>query len=376
MTIAFFTNFINHHQVPLADELYKLTQGNYFFVVTQPIPESFKRSGYPDFSDKPYLVKAYENHEKAKQIARNADVALFDGHEPFKYEIERLKYNRLSFEVSERWFKKGCLNLLSPRLIKSQLYYHLFFYNKPLYKLCSGAFVKQDNSRMLSFINRCYKWGYFPIFEDLDIDKILSDKRNNKIKILWCARFINWKHPELAVKLASVLKKKGYNFEINMYGNGILYEKINKLINLLEVGDVVNLKGNVPNHEIRMQMQTHNIFLFTSDKNEGWGAVANEAMANGCVLVGSHNIGSIPYLIENGKNGCVFKSNNLQSLTKNIEHLFNDRDLIDMYAKNAYISIKEIWSPQNAAKNLLQLIEDIEEKKQESSIIVGPCSKA
>ncbi len=36
------------------------------------------------------------------------------------------------------------------------------------------------------------------------------------------------------------------------------------------------------------------------------GAVANEAMANGCVVVGSHEIGSIPYLIQDLSNGlCI-----------------------------------------------------------------------
>lgn len=40
---------------------------------------------------------------------------------------------------------------------------------------------------------------------------------------MWCSRFIEWKHPELPVKLAEKLKAENINAIINMYGNGILY---------------------------------------------------------------------------------------------------------------------------------------------------------
>ena len=147
----------------------------------------------------------------------------------------------------------------------------------------------------------------------------------------------------------------------------------------------------MPNAEILKQMRKHEIFLFTSDRLEGWGAVSNESMSNGCVLVGSSDIGSIPYLVKEGKTGMIFKSADwhtgftgsslkvdeqaLNSITEKFEWLLNhpiDRKEI---AINGYKNMRDIWSPSNAAKNLLILI-DCLMNGQEPSITDGPCSKA
>lgn len=54
MTIVFFSNFINHHQANVADELYKLTNCNYTFVELCPIYEWLLKGGYSDLSSRPY----------------------------------------------------------------------------------------------------------------------------------------------------------------------------------------------------------------------------------------------------------------------------------------------------------------------------------
>ena len=68
----------------------------------------------------------------------------------------------------------------------------------------------------------------------------------------------------------------------------------------------VHLLGKMPNGEVMEAMRSHHIFCFTSDKNEGWGAVLNEAMSSGCCPVSSIATGSTPYLIKDGVNGFSF----------------------------------------------------------------------
>ena len=60
-------------------------------------------------------------------------------------------------------------------------------------------------------------------------------------------------------------------------------------------------------------------------QNEGWGAVANESMSCGCILVGSDEIGSVPYLLEEEKTGLVFRSRELESLTNKVKWLLDNR---------------------------------------------------
>lgn len=55
--------------------------------------------------------------------------------------------------------------------------------------------------------------------------------------------------------------------------------------------------------KVREHMEDADIFLFTSDYNGGRGAVLNESMNSGCMVAASHAIGSVPFLLEDGKRG-------------------------------------------------------------------------
>lgn len=381
MNIVFFSNHLNLHQLPIADELYKLTGGNFCFVETRPMTISAMKGGKVDFSNRPYLIQAWKSEKcylEAKSLAINSNVAVF-GAESLEYEILRMKTSqRLAFEMSERWLKRGWINLFSPRLLQYQWYYHTLFHNKPLYKLCSSAFAAGDQYRMYSFRNRCFKWGYFTNV-DADFDfKTLKQKeisRKEKIHFMWCARFLTWKHLELPVLLAERLKSGGYCFQIDMYGEGEMLETAKMLAQKLNVDDVVHFWGNVPNGQVLEQMRKHDIFLFTSDRNEGWGAVANESMSNGCALVGSDAIGSVPFLIKHRETGCQFQSQNIVSLEKETRWLLDNPIEINRIQHNAVKLMQEVWSPSKAAHSLLQLINDLENGNT-ISIDKGPCSKA
>lgn len=378
MKLAVFSNYLNHHQIPLADALYSLNDVEYTFVSIMGMPDFRKELGYKEIT-KPYLLDttlSEDNKQKAKKIAVDADVAIFITNRMEEYEIPRLKTGKLTFECSERWFKKKYfVNILSPKLWKHQLMYYLYGRNANLHMLCASAYAANDYYLLRSFKNRCYKWAYFTQVNDINIEEIIHSKAQLKIRLMWCGRFIDWKHPELAIELAKRLKNKGYDFELDMYGNGPLLNSINKSIKDNQLTDCVFLKGNVFNEEIIKAMQSHHIFLFTSDQNEGWGAVANEAMSNGCTLVASDSIGSVPFLVHDGENGLIFRTECSESLLSKVESLFENRYLIDIFAKQAYIDMKNVWSPQNAAVSLLSLISDLNLGKG-CSILNGPCSKA
>lgn len=378
MTIAFFTNFISHHQVLVADELYKLTNGNYFFVQMIPMPVEYKKNGYPDFSSRPYIVHAWKNKENlkiARELALSVDVMLIGGSESLPFEILRCrKTNKLTLELSERWFKRGFINILSPRLLKWLWYYHTLFAKRKVYKLCCSAYTARDMKYLHAMTNRCFKWGYFTKVED-GSNFVSEDKNTDTTKMMWCSRFVRWKHPEIPVMMSVLLKEKGHKFFIDMYGSGSEKAKTEQLVNKYHVEDIIRFKGNLPNDEILNEMRNHDIFLFTSDKNEGWGAVANEAMSNGCVLVASDEIGSTNYLIEDGKNGFVFKSEDVTSLTEKVEWLISHPYEREIMSHKGYDTIRNIWSPQNASKNLMQLIDDLQHNR-DVSIKEGPCSVA
>lgn len=357
MQIVFVSNFFNHHQQPIADELHKLSDGNYTFVELEKMPDSFNKTGYPIFQ-RQYILKAWESkdkYDKARKLILEADVVVFGGILHFGLIEERQKDNKLTFEYSERWFKKGIVNILSPNLWRWWWNYKYKFKNLPTGLLCAGAYCKKDHNLLGFFYNQCYKWGYFTQHPEIDLNTVCQKFKEKHLKIIWVARFIKLKHPEIVVRIASLLKNKGIDFEINMYGNGPLKNRISEEIRKKELEDVVKLQGNKPNNVILQEMSKSHIFLFTSDKNEGWGAVLNEAMSNVCCVVADKRIGSVPYLIENGVSG--FSYSDFSSLVSIMNTLIDNKKLIEATALNGYQTITHDWSPKNAAKNLYKLFE-------------------
>lgn len=381
MQIVFVSNFINHHQVHVADALFNTKGIDYHFIQSTPMPAEFVGNGYPDYTSRPYVIKTYESENTmklARKMIDEADVVIFgvSPTNPNEWLQKRISQNKVTFHYSERWFKRGLLKYLPSRTIPYFIRNYTFYRNKRLYLLCASAFSHSDAQKILAFPNKCFKWGYFTKNQQLDIDKILELKRDNKkLRLLFIARFLKWKHPELPVKLARYLKESGIDFELNMYGAGPELENTAKLITEMGVCDYVKLCGQLSNEEILKQFRKHDIFLFTSDKNEGWGAVVNEAMSNGCVVVGSNKIGSIPFLVQHKKTGMIFKDQNLNDLIDKVLYLINNPTEREQMARDAYQSMRNVWSPDNAAKNFVMLA-----KSSLNGKIVpaedGPCSKA
>ena len=376
MTIVFVSNFINHHQKPVADELYRLTNGNYYFIATQAIPTSFLDAGYPDYSNLPYVLRAYEDEEtyqEARDIADSADVVICSG--PDEYTVKRIKENKITFRYAERYFKAKPF-WRHPGMVKYLFFHDAIYRNRRLYMLAASAYLANEMRLVGAYPDKIYKWGYFPNVENIDIQKNLAAKRQTMLKLLWCARFIDWKHPEMIPKLANMLLENGYeNFEIEMIGSGIEEDSIKQLCSELNVGKFVKMIGNIPNEQVIQKMKEANIFLFTSDRNEGWGAVLNEAMASGCAVVVSNRIGAAPFLVKDNVNGLLFKSQSIKDLFRKVKFLFDNRYLIENYAKSAYESMSHTWSPKNAAERFyklsLALLEGTDISYKE-----GPCSKA
>ncbi len=377
MTITFFSNFLNHHQTPFCNEMYKRLGSDFTFVSTERIPQVYIQNGYYDCSDYVYNLNSYidkDHNKQALQLGITSDIVIL-GAAPDYFIKERIIKNKITFKYSERELKRGKWKLINPRFLLSALKRHTLIRNKSVYMLCAGAYVANDLNLFLAYPAKKYKWGYFTEVEDAGIEKIIDQKPHERIEIIWVSRFIDWKHPELAIKLAYELKCKGYDFHLNMIGSGKMFSLIQELITKLNVNDCVSLLGSMPNKEVRNHFKIANIFIFTSDRNEGWGAVLNEAMSYGCSVIVSNLIGATPYLVANNNNGLVFKSGSLLSLLKQTEILMNDKILRQKLGLNAHKTISEKWSPQQAAENFLHISDSLL-KGQIKFFMEGPCSKA
>ena len=376
--ITFFSNFINEHQIPFCEAMHRNTDGNFRFVATEPIAKDRLDLGFKDKSSAySYVIKSFKDNESYKEALRlglDSDVVII-GSAPDEFITERLNENKLTFRYFERFFKQGRWRILDPRVMIAHYKQDFRYRNKNLYMLCASAYTAPDCRFIFSYPNKTYKWGYFPETNLSDYESAKKEKETNKkTKILWVSRFIKLKHPEEIIRLAKKLKEDNYNFEIEMVGIGELREKYEKLTSDSNLTDVIKFSGPFSPNEILAKMKSADIFLFTSDRNEGWGAVLNESMSAGCAVVACKEIGSVPYLIKHGENGLIYNKNDKNSLYKNVRLLIDNKALRAKIQKSAYDTIKDVWNADVAAERLLCLIDSIK-NGTETPYTYGPCSK-
>lgn len=358
MKFVFVSNYINHHQIPFCNAMMQETDGNFTFIQTEPMEQERVLMGWHE-EERPFYVKCfYEEEQLCKELIRNADVVLFGGTDEESYIRERLQSGKLIVRYSERLYKEALWKAISPRGLWRKYLDHTRYRKSPVYLLCAGAYVPLDFSIVKAYPDKKFAWGYFPEVKHYDVDKLLEQKSKDgeKVRILWAARMIDWKHPELAVETAEYLKKAGLLFSLEMIGDGILREDVEEMIATKHLEDCVTLLGARKPEEVREKMEQADIFLFTSDRKEGWGAVLNESMNSGCAVVADHLIGAAPWLVQQGKNGLLYKDGDADSLFEAARRLAADRNLRLELGRNAYQTISEVWNAENAAKNLMRLV--------------------
>ncbi len=379
MKVTFVSNYINHHQIPVSNVLYEHLGENYTFIQTEPMEEERIRLGWNPADVPTYVRYAYEEREACEQLIMDSDVVIWGGLEDETMLQPRLQAGKPILRYSERLYKTGQWKAISPRGLRKKYLDHTRYRKAPVYLLCAGAYVASDFHIVRAYPQKKLKWGYFPECKSYEIEKLWEEKAYTKEKkeILWAARFIDWKHPELVVELAEELSKKRDDFHITMLGGGELYSAIEGLIREKKLEDFITLAGNKTPAQVRELMEKAPIYLMTSDRQEGWGAVMNEAMNSGCAVVANRMVGAGPYLIEHGKNGYLYRQGDATQLAELVNPLLDQRELCRSVGMQAYATIAGQWNARIAAERLLLLIQDLAEGREprirwES----GPCSKA
>lgn len=375
MKFVFISNYFNHHQKPFCDAMYRILGDGFCFIATSEVSEWRKQLGYLEMTSE-YVMK-YDN--SCDGLIDGSEIVMI-GSAPYTLVKKRLNKNRLTFVYSERIYKQGVPWLKLPK--------HYFTFRSRYgrynncFLLCASAFAAYDYSLTHCFLGKCYKWGYFPECKKYDsIDSLITAKSdenrslNRDISILWAGRFIDWKHPESMIYLAKHLKNIGVNFHIDMIGSGDCGKWLNDQIITENLQESVSLIGSLSPSEVRKRMELADIFCFTSDRNEGWGAVLNESMNSGCAVVGSDAIGSVPYLINNDVNGMIFKNGNWVDLCSKVDYLISHPMQRAAISVCAYKTITEYWNAEQAAENILLLVDALN-TNTDTPIKNGPCSVA
>lgn len=346
MKIIFVSNFLNHHQIPFCEHIKTVCDEFYFIAM-----ENGGVGGYQISQQRDYVIDYATNKEKAEQEILSADAVIF-GASPDSLVNLRMKENKLSFIYSERIFKKGTWRRFIPKTRKHIFNRYINHKDKNLYVLAASCFLPYDLSLFGFDTIKIFKWGYFPnCINDEDIKK-------QENTILYAGRLIALKHVETVIEVAKMLQKDGLSFKVNVVGEGEEKENLQKLVNQYGLTDKVEFFGSKTHEELMDVMSENQILIFSSDFNEGWGAVVNEAMSNGCVPVVSSAVGASGFLINHNQNGKIYKYGNHKNAYKAVKEILENKDLMVTLGANAKATIENEYNYKIAAERFVLAIKE------------------
>lgn len=367
MKLVFLSNYFNHHQRPLCEELAK--QWEFTFLAVAELPQERRQLGWGEAQLPDYVRDCSREPNRAAEILDAADIILA-GSAPEALIAQCIRAGKPVLRYQERPLKKGYEPLkYLPRLIKWHLRNPR---KKPVYLLCASAYTARDYRKFGLFRGKAFRWGYFPPFKQQDLSALLAQKQPHTL--LWVGRMLSWKHPLQAVELAAKLKAKGLPFTLEMIGTGPQEQLLKDRVEELGLTDFVRFPGAMKPEQVRQKMEQAEIFLFTSDRQEGWGAVLNEAMNSGCAVVACQAAGATPYLIRDGENGLQYPAGEEDRLPEKVAALLRDRELCSRLGRQAYETVAQLWNPQVAARRLTMVARAILRGESIPIFEDGPCS--
>jgi glycosyltransferase involved in cell wall biosynthesis len=154
----------------------------------------------------------------------------------------------------------------------------------------------------------------------------------SQLKFIYVGGLVPGKQPLLSVQVVHELKRKGYNVQLDMYGEGIERTKISDYILDNSLEEVVFLHGNAHKEIVKKAYQQAHFLVFIS-KSEGWPKVVAEAMFWGCVPLTSA-VSCVPEMLGNGSRGTLV-STNVAAIVRVVEGYIDNEETYIRHAENA-----------------------------------------
>lgn len=147
-------------------------------------------------------------------------------------------------------------------------------------------------------------------------DAVLEGDRP-PLSMVQAGHLTHQKRVDVTIRAFAALRRRHPEASLEIIGSGEELERFQALCGELGVKDAVTFSGYLPNPETLAHMSRARFFVMPS-VNEGFGIVYLEAMASGCITVGTEGEG-IADLIVSGENGFLVPPDDPEAIVRTVE---------------------------------------------------------
>jgi len=155
------------------------------------------------------------------------------------------------------------------------------------------------------------------ILHGFNVGAVPEKYARQSISMIQVGHLQKQKRAHITLHSFAKLRKAHPDASLTLIGQGPERAELESLSKELGVRDAVRFPGQLPNPEVLAEMSKARFFVMPSVR-EGFGIVYLEAMACGCIAIGTEGEG-IADLIESGKNGFLVPADNPESIAQVIE---------------------------------------------------------
>ena len=388
MKFVLYTNSLSAHQLPLAREIVKRVGTENFRYVYSG--ECLQGGAQEVHDAEPWVIRCTYDPSTVRSselstLLETCDVLLTGGLRPTELIARRLAAGRLVLYMSERWFKPIPLCIpLFPRLLPGSLRLLVPSYRRMAKKYADwlandsnawylgiGPWAKKDMMSLGVPASKIVDWGYF-VSPSLSAQTARRVAPQLPLRVLWVGRMLDLKRVDTIIKAVvranRRLTKEGTlqrSVTLSLVGDGPEKANLQRL--------AVKLQGNESNSaipciefrppvslaEVRTLMRAHDLYVFSSNGMDGWGAVVSEAAEEGMVVVGTR---------ETGASAAMLPPDNLFS----VGDVVRLAELFCRVVRQTSDAPRRIdmapWRPAAAAERLFKVIEKVANGRSDSGM--------
>ncbi len=208
-----------------------------------------------------------------------------------------LKTALLGFLFKHKWFvtHQGTYYLGSSLKQKAKRFFSLFSNNIG----CSNFITNDIKGKGISI----------PNFYNEQFVTLTSSERG--IDFVFVGRLVSDKGPMDFLQAFNTLQKEGMAVTASIIGDGEEKSNVDRYIKDQQLEAVVSFKGMLQGELLMQEMNRHKVMVVPTKIDEGFGIVALEGLATGCVVVAT-NSGGLPEAV--GEFGVLFQKNDVNDL--------------------------------------------------------------
>ena len=185
-------------------------------------------------------------------------------------------------------------------------------------------------------------------------------RRPGVLSVCFAGRLEALKGVDCLIHAIASMQKNGSRVLCKIAGSGPEQAALQNLAHQCNLADTISFPGFLGREALQQLFQESDVLVLpsrrTRDWNEQFGRVLPEAMANGCVAIGSRT-GAIPEVI--GSDELTFEENDDHGLALILKRFAGDDIFLERAQRQSWCRAKELYTNEFLAKSRVDFVQSV-----------------